>query len=64
MTPPVPEHSEPEGVSGNLISQLIASISGLFVGLLYRGDFTTAAFVFTASFVFAFAGWWARGLRQ
>jgi hypothetical protein len=64
MTHRIPEPREPECVSGNLISQLIASISGLFVGLLCRGDFASAAFVFAASFIFAFAGWWARGLRE
>lgn len=55
--------SGPEGVTGSLISQMIASISGLLVGLLCRGDFATAAFILTASLIFAFAGWWARGLK-
>ncbi|NTA59911.1 hypothetical protein G6L32_14860 [Agrobacterium tumefaciens] len=55
--------SESEGVSGSLVAQMIAAISGLLVGLLCRGFFAMAAIVLATALIFAFAGWWARGLK-
>ncbi|MCZ7463978.1 hypothetical protein [Rhizobium rhizogenes] len=50
-------------VSGSVIAMVVASISGLLVGVLVRGDFAAAAFVITTAVVFSIAGWWARGLQ-